>query len=78
MLDYKMKILGRCMVKVDPKYTSQICSSCGETVKKSLSVRTHKCPECGLVMDRDENAALNILSRGRECLAARVGCRASL
>jgi len=78
MLGYKMKILGRQMVKVDPKYTSQICSGCGAMVKKSLSVRTHRCPECGLAMDRDENAALNILSKGRECLAARVGCRASL
>ena len=35
-------------------------------VKKSLAVRTHRCPHCGLVMDRDENAALNILNRGLE------------
>ncbi|MDD1429382.1 transposase, partial [Dolichospermum sp. ST_sed9] len=39
------------------------CSSCGEIVKKSLSTRTHIC-KCGCVMDRDENAARNILSRG--------------
>jgi len=44
-----------------PAYTSQACSGCGELVKKSLSVRTHRCLHCGLVLDRDENAALNIL-----------------
>lgn len=36
-------------------------SSCGEVVKKALSQRTHRCPECGLVLDRDWNAAINIL-----------------
>ncbi|MDD1449630.1 transposase, partial [Dolichospermum sp. ST_sed8] len=45
------------------QYTSQECSSCGEIVKKTLSTRTHNC-SCGCVMDRDENAAKNILSRG--------------
>ncbi|MFN7511523.1 zinc ribbon domain-containing protein, partial [Microcystis sp.] len=41
----------------------QNCSNCGETVKKSLSTRTHQC-KCGCVLDRDENAAINILKRG--------------
>ena len=50
-------------IKVAPQYTSQNCSGCGTLVKKSLSVRTHICPECGLVMDRDENAARNILAK---------------
>ncbi|MGC9504103.1 zinc ribbon domain-containing protein, partial [Baaleninema sp.] len=39
----------------------QTCSNCGENVKKSLSMRTHRCPHCGLVIDRDGNAAINIL-----------------
>lgn len=54
---------GVQVVRVQPHGTSQDCSSCGTKVPKSLSVRTHECPECGLVMDRDENAALNILKR---------------
>ena len=41
------------------------CSNCGETVKKSLSVRTHICPSCGYAEDRDVNAAINILQLGR-------------
>ena len=50
-------------IKVVPHYTSQNCSGCGTLVKKSLSVRTHVCPACGLVLDRDENAARNILAK---------------
>ncbi|MEH2056254.1 MAG: zinc ribbon domain-containing protein [Nostoc sp.] len=50
---------------LNPQYTTQECSSCGEVVKKTLSTRTHAC-KCGWVMDRDENAALIILSRGLE------------
>ena len=50
-------------VAVPPAYTSQDCSGCGEMVKKSLSVRTHVCPHCGLILDRDENAAINILNK---------------
>jgi len=64
ILDTKAKqTLGKRVIKVDPKYTSQICSNCGQIVKKSLSVRTHKC-ECGLEIDRDINAAINILHKG--------------
>ena len=51
---------GRITVAVNPAYTSQECSSCGTLVKKSLSTRTHVC-ECGFVLDRDWNAAINIL-----------------
>ncbi|HEV2461988.1 MAG TPA: transposase [Ktedonobacterales bacterium] len=50
---------------IPPAYTSQECSGCGERVRKRLSVRTHVCPRCGLVLDRDENAALNILRAGQ-------------
>src|SRR5216683_4496212 len=49
------------IVAVPPHYTTQDCSACGTRVKKTLSVRTHICPGCGLVLDRDHNAALNIL-----------------
>jgi putative transposase len=51
------------VIAVPPKYTSQDCSKCGTRVKKSLSVRTHICPSCGFIMDRDQNAALNILKK---------------
>lgn len=47
-----------------PHNTSQNCSNCGEVVKKSLSTRTHSCPHCGHVQDRDHNAARNILEIG--------------
>ncbi len=53
---------GRVTVAVNPAYTSQNCSSCGEVVKKSLSTRTHAC-KCGCQLDRDHNAAINILER---------------
>jgi putative transposase len=49
---------GTQVIAVPPHYTTQNCSGCGTKVQKSLSVRTHICPKCGLVMDRDQNAAL--------------------
>jgi putative transposase len=61
-LEYFGKIYGRVIVPVAPQYTSQNCSSCGEVVKKSLSVRTHVC-NCGCILDRDHNAAINILAK---------------
>ncbi len=60
-LEYFGKVFGVATVAVPPHYTSQNCSSCGKTIKKSLSTRTHKCHHCGFVLDRDWNAALNIL-----------------
>jgi putative transposase len=62
-IEYFGKVFLRVTVAVNPQYTSQECSSCGEVVKKTLSTRTHVC-KCGCVMDRDENAARIILSRG--------------
>ena len=58
----KKSAAKRFTVAVNPQYSSQECSSCGEIVRKTLSTRTHVC-KCGCVMDRDENAARNILSR---------------
>jgi putative transposase len=55
---------GKQVVEVDAKRTSIECSGCGVRVEKVLSDRVHNCPECGLVIDRDWNAAINILSRG--------------
>jgi putative transposase len=65
---YKAENAGRRGASVDPRDTSRKCSGCGRLVKKSLSVRVHRCPVCGLVMDRDENAANNILRLGLESL----------
>jgi len=61
-LDYFGKIHGKFVVAVNPQYTSQQCSDCGSIVKKTLSIRTHIC-SCGCVLDRDENAAINILHK---------------
>ena len=69
LLFYKAEEAGRTLVKVFPRNTSQICSGCGEKVPKSLAVRVHACPFCGLVVDRDENAARNILQVGQTCQA---------
>ncbi len=65
MLCYKEEESGGRVVLVNPYGTSQMCSGCGEAVAKSLSVRVHECPHCGLVLDRDLNAARNILEIGR-------------
>jgi putative transposase len=64
MLRYKAERAGAKLVEVKARNTSQLCSGCGEIVPKKLSVRMHNCPHCGLVLDRDHNAALNILRRG--------------
>ena len=64
MLEYKAEKAGAHLVRVDPRNTSQKCSGCGELVLKSLAVRTHSCPSCALVIDRDHNASLNILRAG--------------
>ena len=66
MIAYKAESAGGRVIQVNPRNTTQNCSQCRELVKKSLSDRIHECPHCGLKMDRDHNAALNILARGRE------------
>jgi putative transposase len=62
-LEYFGYKFGKITIAVPPQYTSINCSSCGAKVKKALSTRTHKC-KCGCILDRDENAARNILSLG--------------
>jgi len=64
-LSFKAESAGGKVVKVNPKNTSQKCSGCGEVVKKTLAVRMHKCSYCGLEIDRDINAAQNILTKGK-------------
>lgn len=65
-LAYKVEETGGRFIQVNPNGTSQQCSKCGALpdVSKTLAVRIHSCPQCGLVIDRDVNAARNILSLG--------------
>ncbi len=68
VLASKAEEAGRKFIAVDPRGTSQICSQCGTIVKKKLSTRWHKCPVCGIRLDRDLNASLNILALGLQSL----------
>ena len=63
-LAYKAEWAGRELKEVDPKYTSQDCSRCGKRNPGKTPERMYTCADCGLRMDRDENAAKNILARG--------------
>jgi putative transposase len=63
ILEDKAARAGHQVIRVNPHFTTQACSNCGELVQKSLSIRTHICTSCGYVADRDVNAAKNILSR---------------
>jgi putative transposase len=65
ILEGKAVYASRRVVAVPPAYTSQDCSGCGARVEKSLSVRTHVCTSCGLILDRDENAARTIKGAGQ-------------
>jgi putative transposase len=67
---YKAASAGSMVVLVDPRNTSKMCSRCGTLVNKSLSDRIHNCPQCGLSMDRDWNAAINILRLGLQSVGA--------
>jgi putative transposase len=62
-LQYFGRVYGKTVIAVAPVYSSQDCSVCGNIVKKLLSTRTHICC-CGAVLDRDHNAAINILVKG--------------
>jgi putative transposase len=63
IISYKAEGAGCEVVFVDPKNTTKDCSSCGFLVKKELYERKHNCPSCGLNIDRDLNAAINILKK---------------
>jgi putative transposase len=66
ILAFKAACARKQVVAVPPAFTSQACSGCGVLVPKGLSVRWHRCPECGTSLHRDHNAALNILRRGQQ------------
>ncbi len=63
-LEYKAQAKGGIVLAVNPYNTSQECSGCGQIAKKDLRVREHNCPHCGLKIERDYNAAINIKKRG--------------
>lgn len=68
----KAESAGKHLIAVDPRGTTLLCSSCGTKVPKTMHERVHSCPSCGLVLDRDHNAAINILARapGRGAVSA--------
>jgi putative transposase len=68
ILNFKAEEAGRSVIKVNPAYTSQDCSQCGHREKKSLATRIHKCNCCGLTINRDLNASINILRIGLDSL----------
>ena len=77
VLTSKAENAGRKVFAVNPANTSQDCSGCGYRpdglegrTKKKLSDRWHLCPMCGLSVDRDTNAAVNILALGQQCVAS--------
>jgi putative transposase len=75
---HKAEEAGRQVYKIDPKNTSQICSACGiKGPKKDLSERVHTCIACGVVLDRDTNAAKNILLAWKEPTYWLAVCRAA-
>jgi putative transposase len=63
MLAYKCVLYGKEFVQIDERNTSKMCSGCGNLQPMPLYKRTYVCKKCGLVMDRDENSAVNILTR---------------
>lgn len=71
---YKAECAGRTVVFVNPRNTSKMCSRCGRLVEKTLADRVHRC-SCGLVLDRDINASINILSLGLKTLGLAPGSR---
>lgn len=76
ILKYKAFSMGKTVIAIDPKKTSQICSGCGKTVEKTLSERTHICPYCDLILPRDYNSALYIKSLGLETLSKQFALEA--
>jgi putative transposase len=72
-LNYYGAMHGIPVIAVEPAFTSQDCSACGTRIKKSLSVRTHICSGCGMVLDRDHNAAINILAKAGDRTGGQSG-----
>jgi putative transposase len=70
LVEYKAEEAGTQFVKVNPAFTSQTCARCGSRAKKTLSQRIHKCSCCNFSLQRDHNAAINILALGQQSLAS--------
>lgn len=68
---YKAESAGTTVIMVNPANTTKMCSRCGTLIDMKLSDRIYECPSCGLVTDRDENAAINILRLGLQSVAGR-------
>jgi len=68
----KAEEAGSRVVLVNPNNTTQLCSRCNQIVRKELSDRVHCCPVCGLIMDRDQNAAINIMGLGLQSPVAKT------
>ena len=64
LLEYKAELYGVHVVQVEARGTTKECASCGVETAKPIWVREHSCPSCGFEVDRDANAALNVLKRG--------------
>ena len=75
ILCYKAEEAGSKIVFVNPKDTTKMCSNCGTKTDKHLWERTHNCPSCGLSIDRDLNASINILIRATAGQAGSNACR---
>ena len=73
IVEHKAGKAGVPFVMVNPAYTSTDCSSCGHRQPMPLGVRVYECPQCGLVMCRDRNAAINISVRGMKTLGSGGG-----
>ena len=74
-LRYKAEEAGIPVIAVDPDGTTQRCSGCDKIVRKEIWDRVHNCTNCGLVLDRDVNAAINILKLGRSFAEAGMSLR---
>ena len=72
LTSYKAASAGSVVVLVDPRNTSKMCSRCGILVEKTLSDRVHNCTQCGLSLDRDWNAAINILRLGLQSVGIKT------
>ena len=72
LTSYKAASAGSVVILVDPRNTSKMCSRCGILVEKTLSDRVHNCPHCGLSVDRDWNAAINILRLGLQSVGIKT------
>lgn len=68
-LEYKAEALGKSVIYVDPRFSSQKCSKCGDIRKSNRNGSSYHCKACGYQLHSDLNAALNIAQAGISCLS---------